>query len=147
MKRFLLLVVPGAALTAGALLLLPALWGGWLALCWWAFEITWILTRTRTMWVNPDRRLLRALRCKVCDGCTILWLDPADSTWKMIPRELRVFDSSRQQWALDESRFPGLSQTDRIAFNTGAPLANTHKCHHCAGLGHHWDYPRWRSDR
>lgn len=107
--------------------------------------LAWLFARNRTIWLDPRRKRLRAYRCKYCDGCGVQWLDPSDTIWKPIPRELRMFDGTRDTFVVDESKFPGFSQTDRVAFNTSARLANVRRCHGCNGLLHVWDYPRWRS--
>jgi len=69
-------------------------------------------------WVaSVERPDLRKKKCLECDGCGLLWLDPARRQWVIIPNHLRRVDAS--------------------APYIRPPLANVRACSCCSGRGFH----------
>lgn len=84
--------------------------------------VGWLWIRSHTIYVNPERELLKPFKCETCDGTGREWLDPQDNVWKPIPIELRMFHK------------------ERPSFDVRSRLANTRTCRgRCHGLMHYWD--------
>lgn len=88
---------------------------GYVWMRWW---------RRHVIWIDPERKSLKAYRCPDCDGTGLQWFDPDYEEWLPIPKRLRIHDKDVH------------SQLE-----TGSRLANTRTCPGCLGMLHHWDTP------